>query len=70
MILVLFRESYLVSGEFGDVYQGALSRPDEEPILVAVKTLKVSCLVHSRASVVQQVSLTGVKMICEKKPIS
>lgn len=29
-------------GEFGDVYQGTLSRPDEEPILVAVKTLKVS----------------------------
>ena len=32
----------LFSGEFGDVYQGTLTRPDEEPILVAVKTLKVS----------------------------
>lgn len=29
------------SGEFGDVYQGTLTRPEEEPILVAVKTLKV-----------------------------
>jgi len=35
----------LSSGEFGDVYQGTLTRPDEEPILVAVKTLKVSSVV-------------------------
>lgn len=31
----------LNAGEFGDVYQGTLTRPEEEPILVAVKTLKV-----------------------------
>lgn len=38
------------SGEFGDVYKGVLSRPGEEPIPVAVKTLKVQLqlTIHER----------------------
>ena len=33
--------SLSLPGEFGEVYKGILTRPDEEPIPVAVKTLKV-----------------------------
>ncbi|XP_078374584.1 ephrin type-B receptor 1-like [Oculina patagonica] len=52
-------EKIIGGGEFGDVYQGTLSRPDEETILVAVKTLKAGAARKNRQDFIAEASIMG-----------
>ncbi|CAH3174399.1 unnamed protein product [Porites evermanni] len=52
-------EKVIGGGEFGDVYQGTLTRPDEEPILVAVKTLKAGAATKNRKDFIFEASIMG-----------
>ncbi|XP_015747812.1 PREDICTED: ephrin type-B receptor 1-B-like, partial [Acropora digitifera] len=46
-------------GEFGDVYKGLLTRPDEDAIPVAVKTLKADADQRSRKDFMLEASIMG-----------
>jgi len=52
-------EKIIGGGEFGDVYQGTLTRPEEEPIMVAVKTLKSGALSKNRKDFISEASIMG-----------
>ncbi|KAM7434137.1 hypothetical protein ABFA07_015738 [Porites harrisoni] len=52
-------EKVIGGGEFGDVYQGTLTRPEEEPILVAVKTLKAGAATKNRKDFIFEASIMG-----------
>ncbi|XP_066027769.1 ephrin type-A receptor 4 [Pocillopora verrucosa] len=52
-------EHIIGGGEFGDVYKGTLSRPGEDTILVAVKTLKTGALRKNRQDFIGEASIMG-----------